>query len=683
MDPLFGDVRNLALEHFTLPRRTSGILRELSKSGELRSSRSKLFTSRSRSGAPPIQMNKKVRCVRLSRSGVITFIEILLFSIIAMILGVLLYGVPNTFSTANFPIGNGDSAQTIWLLSWVAHAISQGHNPLITRATDLPLGANLMFNTPQLLLGVLFAPLTLAKGPVLAFNVLIRLCPAVSALSAFLVLRSWTKRAGFSAIGGLMFGFSPYVASESGSYAHVPLIFLAFVPPIFFLVDRTLLRPQGRTFTNSIWLGLLLGLQFWISTEVFVDLVLVVLISWLFYFLPQLRQLRLHLGRIAQIASTSLATFLIVVGFGLYEALFGPQRVSGAVQSVSHLQSFRNDLAEILFPSPLQVFTFPSQTSISHAAFNGAANSGSTSEFTGFIGIALLVTFGFFAWRLRKTKLIHFMSLLFVVSLVLSLGSRLQIDGHVYDIPLPEALLPHLPLLNNLVPSRFAIFAFFAVVVVATVGLVELFAPLNISLHLGYGTNRERGKHLEISGKLIELAVPFLLLLTIFPHLPVAAEQSVISQHDAAEIGRLIPEGANVLSFPFLLPNTPVINILQADANFRFNLLGGDLYVPQNSSSLPQILNPSYAETRLLVASGWGNSVPKETRRGSSLLLCEFVLENHVTSALDISNAFRNPEIFPWFSRTFGAPTYHVGGYLIWNSVQQRCLSVLQRSSGG
>ncbi len=59
----------------------------------------------------------------------------------------------------------------IWSLGWWPHALLHGENPLYTHAIWAPDGFNLAWATTMPALSIALAPLTLAFGPVFAYNV--------------------------------------------------------------------------------------------------------------------------------------------------------------------------------------------------------------------------------------------------------------------------------------------------------------------------------------------------------------------------------------------------------------------------------------------------------------------------------------------------------------------------------
>ena len=81
----------------------------------------------------------------------------------------------------------------------------------VVEAIFAPDGFNLMWTTSVPGPSLLVAPITLTAGPLVAYNVLALLAPALSAFTAFLLCRHVTGRTWPSLVGGYIFGFSDYM----------------------------------------------------------------------------------------------------------------------------------------------------------------------------------------------------------------------------------------------------------------------------------------------------------------------------------------------------------------------------------------------------------------------------------------------------------------------------------------
>ena len=157
----------------------------------------------------------------------------------------------------------------IWSFGWWPHAILNGENPIVSHAMWPVTGVNLAWVAGAPGLAFLVAPVTLVAGPALAFNVAAVALPALAAWTAFLLCRYLTGNWWASLAGGYLFGFSSYMLAHTTSHLHMTSVFL--VP----LVALTVLQyvharigPRGL----ALRLGLLLGAQVYLSTEVFATL---------------------------------------------------------------------------------------------------------------------------------------------------------------------------------------------------------------------------------------------------------------------------------------------------------------------------------------------------------------------------------------------------------------------------
>ena len=86
------------------------------------------------------------------------------------------------------------------------------------------------------------------------------------------------------------------------------------------------------------------------------------------------------------------------------------------------------------------------------------------SEVGGYIGVPVLILAGVLVWLSRRSPRMQLTVVLLLGAVLLSLGPYLAVDGHLSDIPLPFLLVEHLPLLDNILPSRisFEVEAFLA-----------------------------------------------------------------------------------------------------------------------------------------------------------------------------------------------------------------------------
>ncbi len=181
---------------------------------------------------------------------------------------------PRTVTTC----GCGDAALTLWVIKWPAYALSHGLNPFYSSKLFVPRGIDMAPNS--LGLGIASAPVTWLWGPVASLNLIDLLSPPLSALAMFWLLRRWVSWDGASFVGGLFFGFSPFVM-VSLALAHPNFGMLAPVPLIVGCVDDLFVRHRHPPLRVGAALGLLVVVEFFVSVEVLTLLVLFAVLAGL------------------------------------------------------------------------------------------------------------------------------------------------------------------------------------------------------------------------------------------------------------------------------------------------------------------------------------------------------------------------------------------------------------------
>src|SRR6266508_4696037 len=103
-----------------------------------------------------------------------------------------------------------DPTTFIWYLKWWPYAIGHGMNPLHTTLLWAPGGIGLAQGNAVPGLALPAAPLTLAFGPVVTYNLLVLAAPALCAWTMYLLARHVTRAFWPSLAAGYIFGFSTY-----------------------------------------------------------------------------------------------------------------------------------------------------------------------------------------------------------------------------------------------------------------------------------------------------------------------------------------------------------------------------------------------------------------------------------------------------------------------------------------
>jgi hypothetical protein len=365
-------------------------------------------------------------------------------------LSLILFGIPVLGDPAHRIIASDpvDSSQFMWFFAWWPHALLHGLNPFVTHAIFYPDGFNLTWSTAMPGPSVVLAPITLAFGPAVTWNV-IQLCsPALSAWTAYLLCRHVTRRLWPSLIGGYLFGFSPYmlVHLTGGPYlALVPL-----VPLMVLLVLKAIEGSIGsRAFVISM--AVVMAAQYLISSEVLATSTVFGAFALIlaFGFYPERRG---ALIRVVKLLTTAYLGTAIVISPFLYYFFFGHQYPPGAI-------GFEADLTSFVIPPHLTAIKL----------HGGAPPVGSNLE--SYLGLPLIALLAVVLWRSRRERIIQLLGLFLAAAVLAALGTRLIVHGSKTGIWLPWDLFHRLPVLRYAIPVRFALFITLPAAVIAAIGL--------------------------------------------------------------------------------------------------------------------------------------------------------------------------------------------------------------------
>jgi len=420
-------------------------------------------------------------------------------------------------TTTTLSGGGGDPAIFLWFLRWVPFALEHGHDLLVAHHLNYPDGVSLMWNTSVFLPGLLLAPLTARFGPVLTFNVLLVLAHGLSAWCAYLAIRRFVPGHLAAAAGGLVYGFSPAMRTQS-NHLHMTLAFL--VPLMLLALHEILVRQRRSPWLAGAVLGVLAGCQLLIGEEMLAITGLVGFAMFLLLVLGNLRRLR---GRIVHALVAFVAAsvvFAVIAAWPLSVQFTGAQRVHGDIQKSNRW----SDAYGFVVPGEHQALT-------TDASVKRVRELGGNSVYLGAPLLLVLVALGV---RRRSDAVVRVGLALLLLTAVLSLGPRLLVGGRETGVRPPMAYLERLPLLDSLIPSRFA-------------QLTALFAGLLLAVFL-YGV-WGRGGWWRLAAGVVGLAV----LAPLWPdHSPGARTVATPPFFTSASVRELPRDGVTlVLPWPY------------------------------------------------------------------------------------------------------------------------------------
>ncbi|KHD79087.1 hypothetical protein MB27_00065 [Actinoplanes utahensis] len=329
----------------------------------------------------------------------------------------------------------------LFMLAHAERVVFDGAAPFVTDRFNVPVGVNMMANTSILALALPLAPLTHFLGGGVTVALLITGGLAGTAFAWYWVLSRHLLESRLAAwIGGLWCGFAPAMISHAAG--HVNFVNNYVLPFIVWQVLR--LAEPGRVRRGGIVLGLLIVLQIFINEEalLFTALTLgVFAVAWAAMARDEARRVWRHFTAGIGVAALTSG---VLLAYPLWYQFFGPGNYHG--------QPFRptdyvTDLASL--------GAFPRQSVAGSEAIAQRLSVSATEDntFFGPAGLVMILVAAVVLWRsvaLRATTIAG------LVLLLMSFGPKLRVAGQDTGIPLPFGLISHVPVIDLVSVTRFA-----------------------------------------------------------------------------------------------------------------------------------------------------------------------------------------------------------------------------------
>jgi hypothetical protein len=359
-------------------------------------------------------------------------------------------------------LGDADRDKTIlmWSFYWWPHAIAHGHDPFVADVVWVPHGVDLSWVTSSPTLALVLSPLTETLGAVFSYNFAALAAPPLAAWTTFLLARRLTRDVPASLVAGFLFGFSPYLISQS--VTHLNLSFVCLVPLAGLLAVRFFEGSLGSRRYTAL-LALVLVLQFGISTEIFATLALLSIVCFVIAALVLDAPSRLvPLARYTVLAYAAVAAF---VSPYLLHA-FGGGSAPPVRPNASHHYL---DLANILYPTRTTWLRPPNSDAITSGFTSGLAELG------GYLGVPLLVILVLAVTLMRPGRArrgVWLLALAAVAAVAMAAGPEMTANGHAIGKG-AWSLLQHLPALGVAIPIRLVMYAVLFIALVVALWLAE------------------------------------------------------------------------------------------------------------------------------------------------------------------------------------------------------------------
>ncbi len=548
----------------------------------------------------------------------------------------------------------------IWFLSWLPFALTHGLSIFHTNLFDYPQGVNLADNTSVPLLSLLGWPVTATLGPVATFNLLLRLAFGLSATSMFLVLRRWCSGLLAPFLGGLLYGFGPYM---TGQELHLDLVFVPLPPLLLWCTDELVRTQKMRPLRLGVAIGLVAGCQLLISPDVLSGCAVlagVALVGGAVVHRLHGRGWRDWTDRLRYIVRTAvpaLVVFLLLCGYLIVEMVAGPDHVVGAVIPPSALQGLHADLLGALEPTRNQLL-WPRALS----RFGDGLVAGNLSENGSFLGLPLVLLLLVIARRLRRDPVVRAATWLAVASYVLSLGPSLSIANRGTHIPLPEAVFAHVPLLDNTIPARYALYVLLFSTVLLAVGVDRLWCRGGAARPLPERWRRLLGilGRDTLSARRARLGiVAGIAVLSLVPAIPFPSKGLPWPRELTRSVRRVVPPGDVILAYPYPTPLRPQALTWVALAGMDYRLLGGYANIDFDHSGhrWPPLLAPPYVQELLgytRVGDHWPAPAPGGPAQEQELYV--FLARYSVGAVVYWAGGDNSAVVFQFLERALGPP---------------------------
>jgi len=362
--------------------------------------------------------------------------------VVAAYLGTALHVLRNLVgrtSTGYLSQGVQDHQAFEWYFGASAHNLKTLSNPLFSDRQNFPDGVNLMANAAVTGLGIPFAPLTLATSAHVTFFVIEMLGLAGTAAAWYWFMRRRGLGRTAAAVGGWFIGFAPAMVSHANGHPNFIALFL--IPVI---VDRILLLSRGesrRRVRDGVVLGLLVTWQIFIGEEP----LLLAAIGMAIAGLVLVAHRRFDLGRALPGVGLGAALCLVLVAVPLWWQFAGRQSYT----SIYHPPG-GNDLAALWGRATRTVGADP---------WASAALSMNRTEENSFFGVPLWLLAGVIVLALIRRPAVQALAVVVLVASWLSLGEEVLLHGRPTGIPGLWALFDQVPVLENVLPTRFVMIA--------------------------------------------------------------------------------------------------------------------------------------------------------------------------------------------------------------------------------
>ncbi|HEX9037722.1 MAG TPA: glycosyltransferase [Ktedonobacterales bacterium] len=559
------------------------------------------------------------------------------------LLGLSLHAVmgPAFFSSTQYFGAPGDTGQSIWYIGWIWHAILHGQMPFVTNAFDYPSTTSIMDYTSIPALGLFFGWLYPFAGVIFTYNLIIMTNYLLIFVFGKLSLRALGIGRLLSGVGGLLFCLLPYLTAQIGEHLN-----LAVIAPLLiagYLMIRPICADRPPGWMDGALLGLAMTLVFYTNLETCATLLLCVVVVFacgLFCARTATYRLVRRMARPQALLGIIATSLLVIPG-----ALNFFEGQHGSPLDFSSLPvTFSADLLSFVVPTEL----FQVRTSASIALTDQF--TGNLREWDSYLSIPFILLMVILAARFWKDDRIRVLAHAAAIMALLSLGPFPHIAGAKALAPLPWlfVLLFHVPLLENALPTRLALYT-------GILALTLVMLGLDAFVKQATAAARPAGSRRRLGIGLAALAVVAIFWLPTIPsdHTPAARAVGILRAGSPASR---------------MLVNQPTLVLNHEEAGFSTAL---GILAMSNNYALRTANVYGYKEANSAAFKVNIAFILDTDGHGTNAALRHYLPGMGVSRVLFISvdNEPLDPQRFDEISRYLGAPLYdNQRLVVIWNA---------------
>jgi hypothetical protein len=410
-------------------------------------------------------------------------------------------------------------------------------------------------------------------GPVFAFNVGLVLAPVVSAWPMYVLVRRLVGRSWIATTTATMWALSPYVL------ANLPLgrfhQTVQFIEPVVMLLALDLVQGRRRPVTVGLLGAAAIVVQYFTGSEQLAMVAFEVglgLVVAAFLF----RSTLLAVARRALVAlAVAGVSSAIVLAYPLWVEFFGPRHTTGSPWGA--IYEYGDTLRQIVATPHL--FGHGDRTAVL------IGSPGAIGENLAFLGWGVVVScLVVMVWQ-RRDRRVAGLGIVGGLTVVFELGVTIQMSASAQPLSqwAPWRLFAALPVVEQLIPDRFAQMVAFAALLLLAIGWSTLHD------HLAATTRSVRSLVLAV-------AVGFAVLPQVLgAPVPFPSSTNLPGASRFSSLAATAQPNERVLVFPsidegFGTSSAPMT--LQALTGFRFDLVGGYVLVPTTHGTASAWLVP-------------------------------------------------------------------------------------------